>query len=90
MLALQKWQLCSALNERVLGTRWKSMEVFSKKNIELNKCGKVDFLQIRHLFIVEMRKAFFLKAVQNRGLTALPKSSVAIGKLQYDLHQHQK
>ena len=66
------------------------MEVFSKKNIELNKGGKVDFLQIRHLFIVEMRKAFFLKAVQNRGLTALPKSSVAIGKLQYDLHQHQK
>ena len=35
------------------------MEMFSKKNIELNKCGKVDFLQIRHLFIVEIGKAFF-------------------------------
>ena len=67
MLALQKWQLCSALNERVLGTRWKSMEMFSKKNIELNKCGKVDFLQMRHLFIVEMRKAFFFEDCSKQG-----------------------
>ena len=43
------------------------MEVFSKKNIELNKCGKVDFLQMRHLFIVEMRKAFFFEDCTKQG-----------------------
>ena len=39
---------------RVLGTRWQYMTVFSEKNIEQNKCEKVDFLEIRHFFIAEM------------------------------------
>ena len=41
---------------RVLGTGWQCTTVFSEKNIELNKCEKVDFLHIRRFFIAEMRK----------------------------------
>ena len=41
---------------RVLGTRWQRLALFSEKHIEQNKCEKVDFLQIRHFFIVEMGK----------------------------------
>ena len=52
-------------------------------------CGKVDFQQIRQIFIVEMRK-LPAKAGKNRGVTALPKPLVATGELQCDLHQTQK
>ena len=34
---------------------------FAEKNIELNMYEKVDFLQIRHFFIAEMRKSFLQK-----------------------------
>ena len=60
---LSKCWLCKNRNlvlqyiSRVFGTRWQYMAVFSKYNIEQNKCGKVYFLQIRHFFIAEMGKA---------------------------------
>ena len=47
---LECW-LCENVNlvllwiSRMLGIRWHNMKVFFEKNIELNKCGKVNFLQ---------------------------------------------
>ena len=51
--------------------------------------GKVDFQQIRQIFIVETGK-LPAKAGKNRGVTALPKPLVTTGELQCDLHQTQK
>ena len=65
------------------------MMVFSEKNIEYNKCEKVDFLQIRHFFIAEMGK-LPVKAEPNRELTDPPKPLVTIVELHYEFRQHQK
>ena len=48
--------------------------------------GNVDILQIRDFYIAEMRKA----SSESRGVNAPPNSLVAIGELQFDLHQTQK
>ena len=59
---LLKYWLCDNGNlvllwiSRMLRTRRQCMKVFSKKNIEQNKCEQVDFLQIRQFFIAEMGK----------------------------------
>ena len=45
----------------------------------MNKCGKPDFLQIRHFFLAEK-----VKAGSNRGLTVPPKPLVKIGEPQCD------
>ena len=71
---LECW-LCENANlvlfwiSRLSGTRWQCLTVFSEKNIEKNKCLKVDFLQIKHFFRDELRKAFS-ESWQCRGLPA--------------------
>ena len=54
-----------------------------EKTIESKKYGKVNFLQIRHFFERKLGKTVDLL---NRYCNLL----VAIGELQFDLHQHQK
>ena len=51
--------------------------------------GKVDFLQIRHFFIAEIVKASS-KSWEKQGSYCDMEPLVAIGELQYDLHQTQK
>ena len=51
--------------------------------------GKVDFLQIRHFFIAEIGKASS-KSWEKQGSYCDMEPLVAIGELQYDLHQTQK
>ena len=61
----------------------RAWQYFFEKTIELKKCGKVNFLQIRHFFQRKLGKTVDL-------LHCYCNLLVAIGELQFDLHQHQK
>ena len=75
--------LCENVNpvllwiSRLSGARWQCLTVFSEKNIEKNKCLKVDFLQIKHFFRDELGKASS-ESWQYRGLSAPLISLVSI------------